>query len=166
LEFASGSYRLIITTFLLISTLSASTEAEKIDMIKQLIKQNGIDFVIEKTIPYEQKEYPKIKNKIETTTSVVYLKSTKTKLYKISVVNNWESIIVGNNNYTHKEVMLYYPQQMQNRSVNSLCSNKLNQLFFENGLKIKIVYHDEDGNYLFKVNVKNEDCKKRDLHTK
>ncbi len=157
-------YKSVILLLLLTSMLIASSESEKLNMIKQLIKQYGIDFVIEKTITFEQKEYPKIKNKIETISSVVYLKSTKTKMYKITAVNNWESLVVGNNNYTHKEVMLYYPQQMQIQSVNSLCSNKLNQLYFKNGLKIKTIYHDQDGNYLFKTNVTNENCQKRNLH--
>jgi len=154
-------HKIVLLFMLLGSLIFASSETEKIEKIKQLIKQHGLSFVIEKTIPFEQNEYPKKKNKLEVISSVLYLSNIKTKMYKISVVNNWEEIIVGNNNYTHKDVMRFYPQQMQQRSINSLCSYKLNRLFFKNGLTIKTVYNDENGNFLFSTSVNNEDCKTR-----
>ena len=153
-------HKIALLFILLVSLTFASSEAEKIKTIKQLIKKYGLSFVIEKTISFEQNEYPKKKNRLETITSVVYLRNIKTKIYKISVVNNWEKIIVGNKDYTHKEIMRLYPQQMQLKNINSLCSYKLNRLFFKNGLTIKTVYNDENGNFLFSTSVNNKDCKK------
>ncbi|PFG53108.1 hypothetical protein ATG98_2190 [Marinobacter sp. LV10R520-4] len=136
----------------------ASDENEKLQAIEALIQKHGLDNVMQQFIAHEHEQLPIKKDKLDTITSVMYVKSTKAKIYKHVLTPGWEKIISDMTEVSTQDAKQYMPGLMQQQLANSICSNKLNQIYLKHGAKIVNVYSDADGNELFTTTVKQSDC--------
>ncbi len=137
---------------------NASGESEKLRAIEEMIDKNGIDNVMQQFIAYEHNQLPIKKDRMDTITSVMYVKSTRAKIYKHILTPKWEQIISDITKISVQDAKQYMPELMQKQSINSICSNKLNQVYFKHGVKILNVYSKSDGTKIFTTTVTKSDC--------
>jgi hypothetical protein len=154
--------RIILTLLIILvssNIFSANiTEQDKLATTNKLIKKYGINSFMGYVISQEQSQYPLKKNILDTITSVYYIKRTKAKVYKHILNPEWRKIISNNAKISISEVDKHIHNLMQKQSVNSLCSYKLNIIYFKNGVKILNIYSEVNGTKLFITEVKLSNC--------
>ena len=144
---------------LLFSSYSFSaSEDEKLTAIEAMINKNGINSFMEQFVPQEHSQFPIKKDILDTVMSVYYIKITKAKIYTHILNPEWRKIISRMAKISISDAEKYMPELMRKQSVNSLCSNKLNKIYFKHGVKILNKYSEQNGTEIFTTEVKQNDC--------
>lgn len=139
-------------------TSSVWSEVDKLHAIEEMTDKNGISSVMSQIVEYEQSQLPIKKDRIDTITSVMYVKSTRSKIYKHMLIPGWEEVISDISDMSAQEAKKYMPDLMEKQSINSICSNKLNRIYLKHGVKIVNIYSKSDGTKLFETTVSDSDC--------
>lgn len=137
---------------------SASDENEKLREVQALMSKYGVNSAMQQFVAHENDQLPISNDRLDTVTSVMYLKSTKAKIYKHVLAPGWEEIVSDMTGMSADGVRRYMADLMQQQSIGSICSNKLNQLYLKHGVRIVNIYSGVDGEELFKTTIKKSDC--------